>query len=322
MDKSGRLNMFVKVADSGSFTAAAAMLGLTPSAVSRAIGDLERSLGVRLLNRTTRQLRLSQEGEQVYRRARDILDRLTELESSVARTRRNVSGTVRVGITPTLSRYVVMPRLDRLLSRHPELQLEFRDVTHGRGLQSENLDIALVAGELPDSRLLFRRLGQGRPAVYASEAYVARRGEPEHPADLERHRCLVFHPYWLTQPVDEWTFERDGVRTSVHVKPAVLSADREALITAAMSGAGLILMACFDPSLAASGQLRRLLLPWRCPDSYHVYALYRRAAPPPRVAAVLAFIEECFAAFDPEQITFARPAGVSTSRGSGGLHQR
>ena len=125
MDKSGRLDMFVKVADSGSFTAAAAMLGLTPSAVSRAIGDLERSLGVRLLNRTTRQLRLSQEGEQVYRRARDILDRLTELENSVARTRRNVSGTVRVGITPTLSRYVVMPRLDRLLSRHPELQLEF-----------------------------------------------------------------------------------------------------------------------------------------------------------------------------------------------------
>jgi DNA-binding transcriptional LysR family regulator len=296
--------MLVRAADSGSFAAAAKLMDLTPSAVSRGIGELERALKVSLFNRTTRQLRLTEDGAQIYARATDILARMTELEDSAVSRHARVSGMVRVGVQAPLSRYVLMPHLATLQSRHPDLRVETRLTQDPNAMQAENLDVLLHVGEPPPSRLIAQRLGQGRPAAYASPDYLRRFGEPAEPDGLSQHRCLVFRRPWLIQHHDQWDFERDGARRTVQVAPILITPDREGLIVAAMAGAGVMYMACFDPAFLASGRLVRLLPDWSCPASFNIYAMYRRSKiPAPRVSAFIQFVREAFAAFDPQELT-------------------
>jgi len=308
MDISSRLEMLVRVVDQGSLASAGRSLGLTASAVSRGLADLERALGVPLVHRSTRRVHLTEEGAQVYERAQDILTRLQDLESSMARGTQKVSGTLRVGMPIPLGRYIVWPRLAQFLSRYPEMRLDCKPIQDPRAMQTENFDVMLTVGEPPPSRLVAHHLARGRPGIYASPEYLLRYGEPATPAELATHRCLVFHGPWMQVPASEWKFERDGQATMVAVTPRVTTADREGLIVAALGGAGVIRMSCFDPGLIESGRLRRLLPDWACTDSFNVYALHRRgAAMAPRVQAFLAFLRECFLAFDPEQLTLVRP---------------
>ena len=308
MDKSGRLEMLVRVVDQGSLVAAGRSLGLTPSAVSRGLADLEKSLGVTLLLRSTRRIQLTEDGAQVYQRALDILSRLDELESSVARRTRSVTGTLRVGMPVPIGRHVIWPRLDLFLNRYPDLRLDIKPIQDPKAMQSENFDVLLTAGEPPPSRLVARHLARGRPAIYASPAYIRRFGEPASPAALSDHRCLVFHGPWMQLPAEQWNFERDGEAVSVHVKPRVVTADREGLIVAAVGGAGVMRMACFGPELVTGGRLRRLLTPWECTDGFNVYALHRKTATlAPRIHAFLEFVRESFTAFDPDELTLRQP---------------
>ena len=174
-------------------------------------------------------------------------------------------------------------------------------------MQSENFDLLLMAGEPPPSRLVAHRLALGRPGIYASPDYIRRFGEPQSPDELTGHRCLVFHGPWMQVPAEQWNFERGGEITSVQVKARVVTPDREGLIVAALAGAGVIRMACFDPSLVQSGRLRRLLPDWPCTDGFNVYALHRKSASlAPRIQAFLEFVRESFEAFDPEEVTLLR----------------
>lgn len=257
--------MLICAADSGSFAAAARIMDLTPSAVSRGIAELERELKVPLFNRTTRQLKLTQEGADVYRRAVDIVARIAELTEGLAKRHGRVSGIVRVGVQAPLARHVLMPRLASLNDRYPELLVETRLTQDPRDMQSENLDVMLHVGEPPPSRLVAQRLGQGKPAAYASPDYVRRFGAPEQPADLVNHRCLLFRPAWSIGPFDHWKFERKGMLETIQVRPSFVTPDREGLIVAACAGVGVIYMACFDPAFLTSGRLTRLLPGWSCP---------------------------------------------------------
>jgi DNA-binding transcriptional LysR family regulator len=108
----------------------------------------------------------------------------------------------------------------------------------------------------------------------------------------------------MNKPVDEWTFERGGERKAINVVPSVVTYDREGLIEAVLAGAGVVWLGCFDPGLLSSGRLRRLLPDWHCPAGFPVYAMYRRSGRmPAKLAAVLEFVAEAFAAFDPEEVT-------------------
>lgn len=304
MDRARRLEMLVRAADAGSFATAAKAMDVSPSAVSRGIASLEKALQAPLFNRTTRQLQLTEDGRRAYERAVEILDRLSELETSVAPRTTRVSGTIRVGISAAINRHVVMPRIWSFLERHPDVRVEVRVAQDARAMQAENIDVMLHVGEPPESRLVARRLGTGRPAAYASPDYLKRFGEPQHPDELASHRCLGFRPPWLNQPKLEWAFERGGETRTVRILPTVVSADREGLIVAAIGGAGLVYMACFDPSLVTTGRLCRLLPGWNAVDSFNIYALYRRSAPSvPRIASFLRFVHEAFAAFDPHELT-------------------
>src|SRR5207244_2425387 len=138
-----------------------------------------------------------------------------------------------------------------------DVQLACKPIQDPKAMQTENFDVMLMAGEPPPSRLVARRLALGRPGIYAAPEYLRRFGEPKEPADLAAHRCLVFHGPWMQVPACEWSFRRDDATSTVRVTPRVVTPDREGLIVAAMGGAGVIRMACFDPALIESGRLRR-----------------------------------------------------------------
>jgi DNA-binding transcriptional LysR family regulator len=304
MNRAYRLEMLVRAADTGSFAKAAQSFGITASAVSRAIAELERQLRVPLFYRTTRSLRLTQEGEELYRRGREILDKLAEAESAVSRNAARLNGVLRVGLSVPLSRHIVMPAVSSFMRRHPGLRLDCLILTQPKEMHSLGIDVMLRVGELPDSALTARKLAIMRLLLCASPDYLKSAGPLRDPDDLARHRCLVHHPPHQARPWDRWTFEKAGVRKVIQVAAALYSNDREGLITAALNGAGVMRVGMFDPALIASGRLQRVLPDWPCVDQLDIYALYRKGSRNvPKIQAFVDFAAEAMAAFDPEEIT-------------------
>ncbi len=318
MDKVRRLEMVVRAADLGGFAAAAKHMNITPSAVSRGIAELERTLRISIFKRSTRHIQLTEEGRELYHRALDVLERLAAIEVTANAVDKQVRGTIRVGIMPPLSRHVVMPQLAGFLDAYPNLRIEFHATQDTRAIQSENIDVLLHVGEPPPSRLIARKLGQGRPAAYASPAYIARHGELKDPDELRAHRCLAFKPDWLAQPYVRWTFTKGARTKTIKINPAIVTSDREALLVGAASSAGVIFMACFDPGLIASKQLIRLFPDWSCKPSFNIYALYRdKSAKAPRVASFLSFVQRSFRDFDQDEHTILHAGSFNPQRPNG-----
>ena len=307
MDRLRQIEMLVRVVEAGSFTRAAAALRLTPSAISHGIAELEGRLRVRLFHRTTRQLRLTPEGEAVYRRARGIVDGLDEMDGAAAAPARpgtRLEGTLRVGVAIPISRCVVAPRIAPFLRRHPGLRVELLVQNEAQEMHAGGMDLLLRVGLLADSRLVARRMARLRFVACAAPAYLEAAGTPGGPDDLPRHACLVHKPPFAVKPWDEWIFERSGERRRVAVPAALVTDDREALLAAALAGAGIVRVGMFDPGLLASGALRRVLPDWSCPGGPTLHALYRRTAEPvPKVAAFLDFFAAALVEFDPEGLT-------------------
>jgi DNA-binding transcriptional LysR family regulator len=318
MDKVRRLEMVVRAADLGGFAAAAKHLNITPSAVSRGIAELERALRISIFMRSTRHIQLTEEGRELYHRAVDVLERLAAMEVTANAVDKQVRGTIHVGIMPPLSRHVVMPQLAGFLDAHPNLRIDFHVTQDTKAIQSENIDVLLHVGEPPPSRLIAHKLGQGRPAAYASPAYVARHGELKDPDELRAHRCLAFKPDWLAQPYVRWTFTKGARTKTIKINPAIVTSDREALLIGATSSAGIIFMACFDPGLIASRQLIRLFPEWSCKPSFNIYALYRdKSAKAPRVASFLSFVQRSFRDFDRDEHTILHAGSFNSQRPNG-----
>jgi DNA-binding transcriptional LysR family regulator len=314
MDRLRRIELLVRAVDAGSFAKAARSLELTPSAVSHAIAQLEKELRVPLFYRTTRQLRLTEDGEGVYQRGCEILRQLAELESDARKGPDRLTGTLRVGLGVPVSRHVIMPLLPAFLRRHPNLRLQFFVQTQPKEMHAEGVELLIRFGEPPESGLIARKLAHTRHAVYASPKYIELAGAPATPDDLLQHRCLLLKVPFLTKAMDEWEFERSGEHKLIKVIPAVATFDREGLIAAVLAGAGLMKLGCFDPGLVASGQLRKVLTDWSCPGGFPIYALYRKTARmSPKLAAFLGFVAEAFAAFDPEEITLLHDSGLADS---------
>jgi DNA-binding transcriptional LysR family regulator len=322
MDRIRRIELLVRAAEAGSFAKAARSLNLTPSAVSHAIAELEKGLGVSMFHRTTRQLRLTEEGEDIRQRGSELLRQLTELESSVQKTPEQLTGTLRVGLVAPLSRNVIMPSLPIFLKRHPQLQLEFLVQREPKEMYVEGVDVLIRISEPPLSNLIARKIAQIRHAVYASPRYLELAGVPNTPDDLVRHACLVMKMRDMSRPLVDWEFQRDAERKVIQVTPRVVTDDREGLMAAVLAGAGIMRMGCFDPYLIESGQLRKLLGDWTCPPGFDMFAMYRKTARgTPKVAAFLKFVEEAFAAFDPKEVTLYHRGqkeitGKRTVRGS------
>lgn len=323
MDRMRRIELLVRAAEAGSFAKAARFLQLDPSAVSHAIAELERELKTTLFYRTTRQLRLTEEGEEIYRHGCNILHELRELESAASEAPERLTGTLRVGLGVT-GPQIIMPRLPEFLRRHPGLQIECLAMTRIKEMHESGVDLLLQPGEPPESGVIARKLAQGRLGVYAAPKYLETAGEPASPEDLLRHRCLIAQLAFFNLPRDEWEFERKGERKMVKVPRTLMTNDREGLIAAALAGGGLIRMGLFDPTLITSGRLRKVLADWTCPDAYSIYAIYRKTARvPPKIAAFLQFAVEAFAAFDPDELTLIHSPKLRrlATQGTGEMEQ-
>lgn len=304
MDRLRRMEMFVRAAEAGSFTRAAQLLQVDPSAVSHAITELETELRLTLFYRTTRQLKLTEQGEEILGRSREVVAQVAELYAVASRTQDRLSGVLRVGMSVAIGSHIIIPRIPAFMRQHPDLKLECFVLTQVKEMHAGGLDVMLRAGAVPDSELIARKILDIRFGVYAAPDYLESAGSPKNPEDLGRHRCFIHKPPIEQKALDEWVFERMGEHRVVKVPRTLVTDDREGMIDAVVAGGGLMRIGMFDPALIASGRLRKVLGDWNCIGQVPVHALYRRSSRvSPKVAAFLQFVVETIEAFDPEQVT-------------------
>ncbi|WP_394836005.1 LysR family transcriptional regulator [Pendulispora rubella] len=257
MDSLSGIAVFVKSAETGSFVAAGRALGLTASAVGKSVAKLERNVGVRLFQRTTRSVRLTAAGELFFERCQRIVDDLKDAETMLSHVAQAPRGKLRVSL-PTIGYRFLLPILPEFRRLYPEveLDLDFNDTIVD--IVNEGIDVAIRSGDLPDSRLMSRRLGAFRFVVCASPAYLKRKGVPRAPSDLPHHDCIRFR-FPTSGKLQNWTLS--GEPAGVRLRPAALTCNNmEALLTATIDGHGMAYMPDFLARDAlARGALRAVL---------------------------------------------------------------
>lgn len=292
MDRFSELKAFVEVVRAGAFVKAADALGLSKTAISRQVSDLERRLGVRLLNRTTRRLSLTEEGQRFHEQARTVLADLESAEADVMTRAREVTGLLRITAPLSFGILQLAPLWPEFRARHPGAAL---DVTLGDrvvDLVDEGFDLAIRIARLPDSTLVSRRLAGTRMVLCAAPAYLRDHGTPSHPGELAAHVTLAYS-YWSSG--DDWQFEGPHGPANVRVKPWMRTNNGDTCRAAAIEGCGIVL----QPSFLVGEDLRRNALVEVMPEyratELGVYAVYpSRRYLLPRVRAMVDFLAESF----------------------------
>lgn len=259
------MSVFAAAVEAGSFTGAAAKLGLAKSVVSRRIGDLETRLGVSLFHRTTRRLSVTESGAAFYERTARILADLSEAEDALRSLQGDLVGKLRVAAPMSFGTLHLARAVADFLALHPALEIEL-DLNDRRvDLVSEGFDLAVRIGALPDSTFVMKKLASCRQVLCASPAYLARHGTPATPDDLARdHTCLL---YTNISPPDRWPFLIEGETRSVSVRGRRLGANNgDVLRDAAIGGLGLAMLPSFIVwEAVAGGDLVIVLSDFECP---------------------------------------------------------
>lgn len=288
------LVFFQQLARAGSLTATARDLGLSLSAVSKRLKQLEARLGVELASRTTRRLSLTAEGERYLERGAAILEELAELEEALGEQQAALSGPLRVNATFGFGRRHVAPLLSGFCARHPGVEATLELSNYPLSLGEQGFDVGIRVGEPPDSRLVARRILANRRVLCASPDYVARMASLASPADLATHPCLILRENESDYAV--WRFHRrsdSGEEQAVKVAGPLASNDGEVIVQLALDGHGIVLRSWWDiHHHLAHGRLVELLPEWRGvrADFHAVYQQRRHV--PARIRAFVAFLEE------------------------------
>nr|WP_315476434.1 LysR family transcriptional regulator [uncultured Undibacterium sp.] len=188
----GSIELFCKAAELGRFTLAAQTLGLTPAAVSRSIARLEARLQVKLFARTTRQIRLTNEGQLYYEQCTQALTQIRETERTLSGKHSDPSGILRISAPTTYSHHRLLPIMPRFFERYPRIKIEFNISNRNIDFVEDGYDIAIRLGTPEDSRLVARKLEDAKRGIFVSPTYLAQYGTPQTPEDLQQHRCLQF----------------------------------------------------------------------------------------------------------------------------------
>ncbi|MCW8206290.1 LysR family transcriptional regulator [Verminephrobacter aporrectodeae subsp. tuberculatae] len=204
----GSIQIFCKAAEFGSFTAAAASLGLTPAAVSRSVARIEERLRVQLFARSTRQVRLTDNGRLYFEQCREAIEQLENVERVLTGNRATPSGTLRISVPTTYGNLRLLPLLEKFKQKYPQVIFEVNISNRNIDFVDQGYDLAIRLGTPQDSRLVARRLEDASLGVYATRAYLARCGEPQTLADLHQHDCIQFVRPSTGRPMP-WIF-RDG----------------------------------------------------------------------------------------------------------------
>jgi LysR family transcriptional regulator for bpeEF and oprC len=286
------LQAFAEAARQGSFAMAARELGLSPSAVAKSVLRLEQQLRLRLFQRTTRRVTLTQEGEAFHARCRRVLDELGELSTIAAEALRAPAGTLRIDAPVTYGRKVIVPLAARLAARHPQLRLDLRLSDRYTDVIASGVDAVVRVGEIADTRLVARRIDEQQLAVFGAPAYLKRRGKPRKPQELGAHDCVVF-PMPTSGRYRQWEFLANRRPLVVHPVPRHEVNEGEALVSAACTGMGLVQVPAFMAEEAvSSGALEEVLAAYRpkpTPISV-VFASNRHM--PPRLRAFIDALAE------------------------------
>lgn len=232
------LRIYQRVAELASFTKAADTLGLSKAGISAAVRDLEAALGTRLLQRTTRKVQMTQDGLAFYERSRDMLDEMDELQT-MFQADADLAGRLRVDLPLAVARNIVIPQLPAFLAAYPRLQLDLSSTDRRVDLVAEGFDCILRVGELSDSTLVARRLGQFRMVNCASPAYLARYGTPQSPADLAQHQ-LIDYATTLGGRTALFEYVTDGRRLAQPVPASVSVNNSDAYQASCLAGLGII----------------------------------------------------------------------------------
>lgn len=242
MDRLQTLEVFVAVAEGGGFARAAARLHLSPPVVTRAIAALEDRLGVRLFNRTTRSVALTEAGLRFLDGARELLQRIEDVEKEAAGEMAMPAGHLTVSASVTFGRHVVADVALEFLRAHPRVTLSLVLADRLVNLIEEDVDVAVRIGELPDSSLIARQVGRVQRLLVASPDYLARRGPPRDPAELRLHDVIAFTGL---MPNREWRFRREGRSVPVRLTPRLELNDAAAALAAAEAGHGITVALCY-----------------------------------------------------------------------------
>ncbi len=270
LERSGEMEIFARVVQEGGFSAAGRSLDLTPSAVSKAIARLEERLGARLLLRTTRALSLTEEGETYYQAALNILRAMSDAEHAAAAGA--VRGRLRVSASLPFGAMFVAPAVPGFLARHPDVIVDFSATDDIVDLLAQRTDVAIRVGDLTDSTLIARKLGQSRRVVCAAPAYLERHGAPQTPGDLQGHNCLRFN---FRRSRTGWPFRQDGRVLEQPVSGNLLVNNGETMRQMALAGVGVARLGLFHVAAdIATGALTPLLEAYNPDDLETINAVY------------------------------------------------
>jgi DNA-binding transcriptional LysR family regulator len=283
MDVLAAFRTFIRIAETGSFSAVAREVGTTQPAVSRQIAALETHLGARLVQRSTRSLTLTEDGRDLLGHARLVLEAVEQAEATIGRGRASPTGLVRVGTPSAFGRLYLAPRLGTLLARYPQLAVELVLADDVVDMVQERLDITLRVGTVTDASLVARRVGATASMAVASPEYLEGRAEPSHPSELASHECVLLTR--LSDP-ENWVFAGPEGDVPVRVSGRLRTDSIEAMLAAVLAGAGIGLVPTWMLRDAVrEGRLRALLRDWQPPRRpiSVVYPSRRFLAPRTRV---------------------------------------
>ncbi|RUU26322.1 MULTISPECIES: LysR family transcriptional regulator [unclassified Mesorhizobium] len=283
---------FVKVVQEGSFTAAARVLKVPKTRVSRKVQELESRLHTQLLNRTTRSLKLTEAGAVYFQHCERVVKNLEDAENAVAELQQHPRGWLRITAPYWLATRVLAPLLTEFRRFYPEV---FPQLLLGHevvDLVAKDIDVAfrLQEGTLPDSTLTARRLGALPMGIYGAPAYLERAGMPQHPSELAEHACLLTE-FYFNRPAVEWPLSSGGERSQFKVRAVAVASDPEALHGFLLEGVGLFMTNHVRvKSDVAAGRLVRVLPEWAGPEPT-LYAIRPGGGvQPPKVKAFLDFL--------------------------------
>lgn len=290
---SAEMGVFERVIERGSFARAAEDVGLSPSAVAKLITRLERRLGVRLINRSTRRLGLTAEGEIYLERAREILGAIEAVEAEVSSGGLSPRGQLRVHALPAIAVDHLSPILPDFMARYPHVTFDFLVTNRVVDVIGENVDIALRVGRLNDSTLVARKIVDLTRIICASPEYIARHGRPAQPSDLLRHSCLTLS---RVPGSTTWPFRVNGEAVRIDVRGPITADSADMLLRLAIEGAGIVRLGEFITTGAIqNGLLEPLLQDVQDPEKYPLWAVM----PPgrqqsPKVRAFVDYLIERF----------------------------
>ena len=283
--------VFAAIVEAGSFARAADRLALTPSGVSRAVTRLEARIGIRLFDRSPRDVRLTEEGRRFHAQVVPLLAGLEEAAAEAAGAAAVVSGRLRVSIDPWFARTVLAPKFQRFLARYPLLSVDFRTSNYREEMMA-GTDVAIRFGPPDTSSLVARKLLETRILTCAAPAYLKAHGEPKTPHDLIHHEALLFRDPQTGLPFP-WEFHRGGEIIEVKVRGRLVMDDPSVAIATCVAGQGIYqsLGAGLDPLLERN-ELVQILSDWS-DERYPLYAYHpSRHLPPVKVRAFLDFVQE------------------------------